>query len=68
MEGTKLRTMPLHGPSQLQGLLPSYCFCVIKRFLSYVVFCNNTQIPIFLEISFGIWPIHGNRYKGSFEE
>jgi hypothetical protein len=31
MEGTKLGTMPLHGPSQLQGLLPSYCLCVIKK-------------------------------------
>jgi len=67
MERTKLGTMPFHKPFQLQGLLPSYCLCVIKRFFLYVAH-DDTQIPIFFKVSFGIWPIHGSRYKGSFEE
>jgi hypothetical protein len=68
MERTKLGTMPLHGLFQLQGLFPSYYLCVIKRFFLYVAFRDDTQIPIFFKVLFRIWPIHGSRYKGSFEE
>ncbi len=68
MEGTRLGTMPFHRPFQLQGLFPSYYLCVIKRFFLYVALRNDTQIPNFFKVLFGIWSIHGSRYKGSFEE
>ncbi len=34
----------------------------------FVALRNSTHVPIFFEVLFRIWPIHGNRYRSALDE